>query len=59
VADGPERIKVIGFIYALDDGESLLSVKAGDELDYLRPYGGPFRVVANDGYEVTLERISR
>lgn len=50
-------ITVKGFNYALDNGESLLSVKPGDELEYLNPHGGPFRVVSNDGHEVVLERI--
>ena len=51
-------VTVNSFDYQLDDGESLGSVTVGQVLDYLRPHGGPFRVLENDGSTVVLERLN-
>lgn len=57
-----DRIQVNGWEYEIDagmpgEGENFTICQPGDQIEYLRPFGGPFRVVANDAGVLTLERL--
>lgn len=56
--DQPERMTVNGWEYEDDfTGESMADLRPGVGIEYLRPHGGPWVVLANDDGVLTVERV--